>query len=84
MAVIKCPHCKKEINDTLDFEYKGLDLETKKVLIETLQKIPEEMTEGDIAFLRARRSYLKAEEEKKFAGILEDKKPKKKPDKKES
>ena len=39
-------------------------------LKEITAKSPDALTEGDIVFLKARRSYLTSEERKKFAKVL--------------
>jgi hypothetical protein len=42
---------------------------------------PEQLSEGDLAFLKARESYLSPMEREAFASIFEESKPKKKAEK---
>lgn len=48
-----------------------MDLDTKKVFDEIVAKEPVELNSDQVAFLRARRSYLNADQLEKFAEILE-------------
>ena len=50
-----------------------MDAETEKRLSALLKEEPESLSETDRAFLRARQSYLTADEAKRFASILDEK-----------
>lgn len=50
--------------------------EAQERLDEILKKDPETLTQEEIGFLRARRSYLKKSQEEEYASVLETKPPK--------
>lgn len=47
--------------------------EAEEYLKKLVEKTPEELTDGEIAFLRARRDYLTGKQEGKFAKVLKGK-----------
>jgi|TARA_Y100000310_G_scaffold33937_1_gene32078 hypothetical protein len=50
-----------------------MDERSKKRFDEIVEKTPEELSEKDIGFLRARRSYLKKAQVEEFKSILDAK-----------
>lgn len=49
-----------------------MDPKSKEIFDELVVKEPHELNEEQVAFLRARRSYLNADQKVKFASLLKD------------
>ena len=54
-----------------------MDERSKEILAEILQKAPEDLTDEEARFLRARRDYLKKGQKEEFKNIINPPEPKK-------